>query len=169
MFSSTINSAEETIFFNKLEELDFSMVKKKVLINEPFSGELVDTIEKWYKRFLFLNYKYSNYSIVPNELIDLFWHNHILDTRKYQSDCVVLFGNFLHHFPYFGMRDEEDRKQLNLSYEQTKKMFFLEFGEIPFSDQMSGKIFHKTTVNDNFLQKAASCSDCSGAVGTGTE
>lgn len=157
-------------FLDKLEELDLSPIKEKILLNESFTRELVEVIEKWYKRFLFLNYKYPTHSIVPNELIDLFWHNHILDTRKYSTDCINLFGSFLHHFPYFGMRGEEDRNQLNIAYEQTKKFFLLEFGEIPFSDPGIEQLFDKSnTTKESFLQKAASCSDCSGDVGTGTQ
>ena len=36
------------------------------------------------------------------------WHRHILDTRAYASDCERIFRNFMHYFPYFGLRGEAD-------------------------------------------------------------
>jgi hypothetical protein len=133
MFNSKITEEQSNIFRQKLADLDLSIIKWKILLTEDLNRDTIDIIEKWYKNFLFLNYKYSdNYRIVPHELIDLFWHNHILDTRKYAKDCMLLFNGPLHHYPYFGMKDAEDRELLNASYELTKEMFLLEFGEIPF-------------------------------------
>ena len=37
---------------------------------------------------------------VPTIDIDLFWHQHILDTRAYAKDCQKVFGQFLHHFQF---------------------------------------------------------------------
>ena len=39
--------------------------------------------------------------IVANKLVDLVWHEHILDTRVYMIDCTALFGRYLHHYPCF--------------------------------------------------------------------
>ncbi|MBF4254538.1 hypothetical protein EA007_27345, partial [Vibrio anguillarum] len=39
------------------------------------------------------------------------WHMHILDTRAYMRDCDTLFGEYLHHYPYFGMLGEENQRQ----------------------------------------------------------
>jgi hypothetical protein len=168
MFNSKITEEQSNIFRQKLADLDLSIIKWKILLTEDLNRDTIDIIEKWYKNFLFLNYKYSdNYRIVPHELIDLFWHNHILDTRKYAKDCMLLFNGPLHHYPYFGMKDAEDRELLNASYELTKEMFLLEFGEIPFAGSEATSILYEISTNNKFIQKAASCSDCSG--GTGDE
>lgn len=87
------------------------------------------TVEKWYKRFLILNLKFSKTSIVPNAYIDIFWHYHILDTMKYKGDCDFCFGYFLHHFPYFGLRGVDDKKNQIEAFEQTIKLFEDEFFE----------------------------------------
>lgn len=52
----------------------------------------------------------NGYQLIPNGDIDRFWHEHILDTRRYVADCTELFGGFLHHYPYFGMRGEVDNQ-----------------------------------------------------------
>jgi hypothetical protein len=38
--------------------------------------------------------------IVPwYEELDNLWHEHILDTRKYEIDCRNIFGSIIHHNP----------------------------------------------------------------------
>ena len=79
-----------------------------------------------YRQYLYLIRKYDT-NISPTLAIDAVWHNHILDTRKYVQDCQAIFGHYLHHFPYFGSRDEEDRKHLEMAFENTKMLFKKEF------------------------------------------
>lgn len=73
--------------------------------------------------FLFLTFLYPTISIVPTKNIDAFWHTHILDTALYAIHCDILFGKFLHHFPYFGVRGEQDKANLNAAFEVTKSLF----------------------------------------------
>ena len=35
----------------------------------------------------------------PTHVVDIFWHTHILFTRKYFKDCEAVFGQYLHHEP----------------------------------------------------------------------
>lgn len=165
MFTCKITTEAEKDFQDKLNQLDLSLIKEKLSFSNGYEMDLINEMEVWYRRFLLLNFKYKG-SIVPNELIDEFWHFHILDTRKYAKDCAMLFNEMLHHFPYFGMRGEEDRKNLNRCYEVTKKLFLEEFGAIPFMDESIQEILRSSSVE--LMQKASSCSDCSGAPGTGT-
>jgi hypothetical protein len=115
----------------EIDGLDLGPIKVKLMLEggENWSFEQVVMAERWYKRFLLLNLKYPKLSIVPNEIIDTFWHHHILDTMKYAEDCQSIFGYFLHHFPYFGMRSDEDAQDLKDAFEQTKDLFQEEFGE----------------------------------------
>lgn len=82
-----------------------------------------------YRRFLVLSLKYPNCSIVPTTDIDTFWHFHILDTAKYGADCEFAFGHFLHHFPYLGLRGEEDALRLREAFNETRALFQREFSE----------------------------------------
>lgn len=38
--------------------------------------------------------------IPPTQDIDDFWHQHILNTFKYEKDCLEFLGFFLHHYPH---------------------------------------------------------------------
>ena len=63
--------------------------------------------------------------------MDKFWHAHILDTRKYIEDCERVFGCYLHHFPYFGMRGADDAAALARAGERTRALYEEEFGAKP--------------------------------------
>lgn len=126
------NKIEGSIYLDDIQKIDFSMVKLKLRDKEDGLGwtqEKADYAEREYIRFLGLKRKYLDKDIVPNKDIDLFWHQHILDTQKYAEDCDVIFGYFLHHFPYFGIRDEADKKDLENAFEETKELYFQHFGE----------------------------------------
>ena len=63
------------------------------------------------------------------QLLDEFWHQHIVDTRKYAADCELLFGKLLHHDPYFGINGEEDRASHQRASEWTQRLWREAFGE----------------------------------------
>jgi len=120
-----------TILLNQLTTLDLDAIKFKLMDPEEGEGwtrEQADAVDLMYRRFLFLNIKFPDETIVPNKLIDKFWHAHILDTQKYMDDCQTLFGEYLHHFPYLGMRGEDDARLLADSFETTLSLFSHEFG-----------------------------------------
>jgi hypothetical protein len=115
-----------------IEELDLEPIKVKLI--HPKEGpkwtlEQADRAEIAYKRFLALNLKYPNRAHVPSHEMDVFWHYHILDTAKYAEDCELIFGRFLHHFPYFGLRGNDDANSLRKAYEETKIRYAEEFGD----------------------------------------
>jgi len=111
--------------------LDLDPIKFKLMdANEGYGWTRAeaDRHELEYKRFLALVAKFPEEAIVPNKDVDKFWHGHILDTMKYAEDCHNVFGYFLHHFPYFGMRDEEDAANLARASDRTQTLYQQEFG-----------------------------------------
>lgn len=115
-----------------IQELDLEPIKFKLVMDShglQWTRERADRAEVSYKQFLALVSRYPGVDLVPFGDIDAFWHQHILDTRKYADDCQKIFGYFLHHFPYFGLRGEKDAADLRSSGERTKQLFLNEFGE----------------------------------------
>ncbi len=115
-----------------IENLDLEMIKLKLMDPEEGEGwtrEYADQVCEEYRKFLALTRAYPDLAIVPSGPVDKFWHNHILDTQKYGPDCEEVFGFFLHHFPYFGMRGEEDLANLNTSWQNTIDAYRRHFGE----------------------------------------
>lgn len=113
----------------QLPGLNLDMIKRKLMHRESGEGwvrERADAVECEYRRFLYLMKIFPAEETSPSVDVDTFWHYHILDTRQYAADCELVFGYFLHHFPYVGL-DVEDNPgireragaRLRALYEQT--------------------------------------------------
>lgn len=112
-------------------EIDLEMVKMKLRENDEglgWSEEQCDSAEVEYKRYWNLCLQYGK-GIVPNKIMDQMWHYHILDTKAYHKDSEKVFGGYMHHYPYFGMRGEEDAADLKNSFERTKDLYLELFDE----------------------------------------
>ena len=116
------------------EHLDLSGLRFKLARPEegaPPSEDHIDLMEAEYRKFLALRLAYPDADIVPCKLVDEMWHRHILDTRAYADDCERIFGSFMHHFPYFGLRGEDDAQALSDAYADTLKRYRDAFGDPP--------------------------------------
>lgn len=116
--------------------IDFSMLIHKICTPDPNIARIWDEesalkVINYYRNYLWLLRKYSEeYPVLPPSIdIDEIWYHHILDTYKYHEDCLAIFGQYLHHYPYFGMRGEEDFEELQRTFAITQKLHFIEFGE----------------------------------------
>jgi hypothetical protein len=96
-----------------------------------YSGTDLDLLEGEYRKFLALHLMYPDVDIVPCKIVDEIWHQHILDTSAYRVDCEAIFGRFVDHFPYFGMRDEQDAQDLEDAYADTLNRYEDAFGPVP--------------------------------------
>lgn len=146
---------------SRIDALDLEPIKFKLVKEYGYAVGDVNTLEKWYRRFLFLTFKHRTRPIVVSEAIDNFWHQHILDTRKYAEDCSAAFGEFLHHFPYFGLRGDEDLRALRAAYQETLELMRAEFGETPDEE------LRVLGTNAADAELPSLCSDCSGIFATG--
>jgi hypothetical protein len=120
----------------RVDTIDLEPIAFKLVYPEDGQGwtpEKTYKLIELYRSFLVLNEIYPNISIVPTKEIDKVWHAHILDTAKYREDCESVFGRFIDHFPYFGMRGEEDAKNLQASYQSSRALFIEHFGIDPSS------------------------------------
>jgi hypothetical protein len=114
--------------------LDLSMLRMKLADPEEGKGygpDRLDLMESEYRKFLALRLAFRDSDIVPCKLVDEMWHAHILDTIAYRRDCDALFGRFMDHFPYFGMRGEDDAQALCDAYDETLRRYREAFGEPP--------------------------------------
>lgn len=116
-----------------IDALDLEPIAFKLVHPEPgetgMSVEEADELIKKYRCFLKLCAMYPEESIVPSKAIDKVWHVHILDTAMYLADCDAIFGFVLHHFPYFGLRGEDDLEMLHAKGAQTRELYMRHFGE----------------------------------------
>lgn len=124
---------------SKVAEVDFTMLKNKLGVEYGWSEEHRNEAEDLYRKFLALNMVYPERKICPTGPIDEFWHAHILDTRAYAADCDKLFGQFLHHFPYFGMRGPEDRQNLEDTFQESRELFIRHYGIDPCAGETEAR------------------------------
>ena len=129
MTNASSKTLEQTIA--AIEALDLEPIKFKATRQEDgygWSPEYAERMAQAYKRYLILHAKYPDATLAPDQDTDRFWHMHILDTRKYAADCDAIFGHFLHHFPYLGLRGEDDAHALEVAFEKMKALLAVEFG-----------------------------------------
>jgi hypothetical protein len=115
-----------------IQALDLEPIKFKASHpqgDKRWPREYAEYLATEYKKFLTLLVKYPDETIAPTNEVDEFWHLHILDTRKYAADCESVFGYFIHHFPYFGMRSEEDAQDLETAGNKWSELYAREFGQ----------------------------------------
>lgn len=87
-----------------------------------------DLAEREYIRFLALSRAYPDEVLAPCKAVDLFWHNHILDTKRYEADCNTYVGFFLHHIP--PREDTQDaRDRMRQAGDNTVNRYRRHFGE----------------------------------------
>ena len=117
---------------DRLKKLDSLPAIAYKLINpeqgQGWTKEQTELAIANYIRFLVLKHEYPNAEIVPSQEIDRVWHLHILDTLNYAADCQAVFGQFIHHFPYFGIRGKSDRASLETAFARTQTLFKEHFG-----------------------------------------
>lgn len=137
---------------------DFSLTKQKLL--EPayagWTQERIDKAELDYKRYLALT-KVTNTQPVPNGDIDRFWHEHILDTRRYAEDCYSFFGGFLHHYPFFGMRGEQDHMKWTETAEMSNELWKSYFGEYLYTLNTEAQKCPQACPGTPLVQEAQKC------------
>jgi len=118
-----------------IASIDFSMLIYKLSLPDAniarvWSPEMAHIAVDYYRNFLWLLRKHGkNEVLAPSSEVDEIWHHHILDTYKYHEDCHAIFGTYLHHYPYFGMRGTTDAGALEDAFTRTQRRHYEEFGE----------------------------------------
>src|SRR6476619_4686246 len=92
---------EKLLAKRHIQNLDLSSVRANAMTKLGWSSEKAQRVENSYRRFLYaLAHKEENDLLSPpSQEVDDFWHQHILDTRKYREDCNTVFGHYIDHTP----------------------------------------------------------------------
>lgn len=100
-------------FAQRTAQIDLTNVCRKVMHPNPnigygWSQQFTDRLVAEYRIFFAMHAAFPDVALPPSRVMDLLWHEHILDTQAYFADCDFVAGQYLHHMPYFGMRNAED-------------------------------------------------------------
>jgi hypothetical protein len=133
--TATELTAEQVRIAAAIDALDLEPIACKLM--HPHPGEEGMTLAEAdrriaaYRSHLKLTAWYPAESVVPSQAADEVWHAHILDTAKYAEDCEAVFGFFLHHFPYFGLRGTADELSWRTASARTRELHEAHFGVAP--------------------------------------
>jgi len=95
-------------------KLDLERFVKKLLRDYPAHFQDEKTARaaiNEYRRMLYLIQQFPDAPVVPSKLVDLVWHEHILDTTQYKQDSQRMFGRYIHHAPAFGDNEDDAVKE----------------------------------------------------------
>jgi|WetSurMetagenome_2_1015567.scaffolds.fasta_scaffold13503_4 hypothetical protein len=115
--------------FYLVNQLDFTAQNTTLIFYYGWTKETILVTEDLYRKWLVLHKIYDQeIALAPNKQLDDYWHFHILDSRKYMEDCQKVFGDYLHHYPYFGIGDADAAKDLESAFQLTRDLFIKHFG-----------------------------------------
>ncbi|SNT29845.1 hypothetical protein SAMN05421770_10731 [Granulicella rosea] len=128
----TVKASWKTISASKPspEALDLISVRDAVMEKRGWSAERAEAARIEYLRFLTLLQTQPGFMVIPwpnaqgEDDLDQFWHQHILDTRKYANDCDLLFGRLMHHNPHVVQGSEQELE----SVKKTQRLYARRFG-----------------------------------------
>jgi hypothetical protein len=84
-----------------IAHLDLDRVRTKAQQRHGWTETQSKELESEYRDFLILVAENPNDVISPwSNALDQFWHEHILDTRRYDADCARIFGYKIQHDPH---------------------------------------------------------------------
>lgn len=108
----------------KIYGLDLKTIVKVTRKGEKWKPKRAADAEHWYKNFLWMCYLNRRRPVaVLGSDADRIWHNHILDTARYQKDCNDIFGRYLDHRPIFGRPTRAQQAAIAETQEQCMALF----------------------------------------------
>lgn len=120
--------ADSLIPDKEIAALNLEAIMVKIKLEKKWEIPQILTNYLFYKQFLYLSKYNTEVSIVPTKEVDEFWHFHIQDTQKYAEDCQYFLGRMFHHFPYFGIRSQEDAQNALIAKQNTNALLAKTFG-----------------------------------------
>jgi hypothetical protein len=96
--------------WNRVETLDLGPVADQ-LIQQGWTEERTAAVERSYRRFFYLKATLPEGMASPTAEVDQFWHQHIINTRRYGPDCERVIGRFAHH-TFLSFEDASEAKEL---------------------------------------------------------
>lgn len=111
----------------KINTYDFSMIHQRLTLIEKWKQTDAWNAIDQYRRFLYLQAKYSNqHALPPSKEIDEVWHAHILHTEDYTAFCQEIFGQYFHHRPELPTALSS---VITDGFERTQSLHYQEFGD----------------------------------------
>ncbi|AIB12909.1 hypothetical protein ABAZ39_13110 [Azospirillum argentinense] len=82
-----------------IRTLDLSWLEAQLVRHHGFEPERARRVIEHYRCVLEIAADHPNRAIAPPAGADKAWHVHMLNNKRYNEDCLRLFGTVLHHDP----------------------------------------------------------------------
>lgn len=82
-----------------IRQLDLSWLEVQLVRFHDFEPERAARAVQLYRCFLEISADHPERMIAPPAGADKAWHVHMLNNRRYNEDCLRIFGTILHHDP----------------------------------------------------------------------
>lgn len=105
-------------------------VKYRLLVRQHLNSELIDKMIYGAIEFLILLVENKDLQLAPPELVDIAWHESLLDTKRYKSFCNKVFGCFINHEPPIGFVNLEQYPNTYVNIEKTIELASRLFGSL---------------------------------------
>ena len=83
--------------WERVATMDLSPVVQQLVDYRGWTAKRAAAAERRYRRFFYLKAAMPTNNAAPTTEVDEFWHEHIINTRRYGPDCEQVAGQFLHH------------------------------------------------------------------------
>ena len=83
--------------WSRVLAMDLNPVVGQLVTYRNWTAERATAAERRYRRFFYLKAALPEGNASPTPEVDEFWHQHIINTRAYEPDCLRVAGRFLHH------------------------------------------------------------------------
>jgi hypothetical protein len=129
---STVQQLKQMVEVNYAVAMahDFSRVEGYLQFRDDFTPQETAEMKVEYCRFMALltAYRDMGYTTPVSDMVDPFWHAHVLDTRSYHDFCTKVAGEYIHHVPLVSQSEENE---LMPAYLNTTVILYAEyFGEL---------------------------------------
>ena len=81
----------------RVTAMDLSAVVYQMVTYQGWTRTRALAVERRYRRFFYLKSVMPGGMASPTREVDDFWHQHIINTHRYEPDCLRVAGRFLHH------------------------------------------------------------------------
>ena len=93
------------------------------LLGKDVSREFAGRLEVEFKRYMSMIAMGQGAGMGPSRVLDMYWHQFMLDTREYKKFCSEIFGRFMDHVPSTSETKEDARASYVRSLETYRQMF----------------------------------------------
>lgn len=115
--------------WGRIKAIDLTYPLRAAVVKEGFTIERAILAVESYRQYLYSTQLMPGLS--PTKDVDIVWHRHCLDMKKYEEDCLSVFGRMIYHEP----KPIDDK-----SFDEAVKKNALESSSINSGE---AKLFHK--------------------------